>query len=484
MSNLINAMQNNSTILNTKGGQYYATSYDSNLDFFSGVSRNNNENDIKRKFANAYSEDSELALANLLNTLDIRNGKGERRIFKICYEWLCNHNADDAIRVMPFIAELGRWDYLLVALDTQVGYQAINTISKQLKIDLESENPSLLAKWMPSVRTHGKNNPQAHYIATMLGLSDKDYRKMLSALRSKINIVEKNLTEGNYEGIDFEQVPTKAMLKYRNTFETKMPRSYKNFLDGLATGKKKVNTTGLFCYEIIRKLRHSYTSEFDEQLFDAMWNNQKDFLEGNNANVLVMADTSGSMTNTGPNWNDDTPFCASVGLALYIAERNHGFFHDYYMTFSNRPLLQKVTGATITDKYANVKKIIQDTNIDFAFEMLLDAAVENNIPQEEMPSHIIICSDMEFDEGVYSENGTNFQGWKKAFEKQGYKLPTIIFWNVANETDGLPVTKNDQDVCMISGFSTAVLQSILDIENYSPVNAMLEVLKPYIKMLA
>ena len=91
---LIKALQNENTITNTKGGKYYETSYDANLDFFAGISRNNKAKDIKDCFNKALSENNELALANLLYVLDIREGKGERRIFKKCFVTLCNTNKE------------------------------------------------------------------------------------------------------------------------------------------------------------------------------------------------------------------------------------------------------------------------------------------------------------------------------------------------------------------------------------------------------
>ena len=90
---------------------------------------------------------------------------------------------------------------------------------------------------------------------------------------------------------------------------------------------------------------------------------------------------------------------------------------------------------------------------------------------------------MEFDRGVYSESGTNFEGWKQAFKNEGYKLPIIIFWNVAGNTKGVPVTKFDNDVALISGFSTNILENLLTLENYTPTNIMLEKLAIYLEML-
>ena len=156
-------------------------------------------------------------------------------------------------------------------------------------------------------------------------------------------------SEKNYD-INFEQVPTKAMLKYRNAFETHCEEKYTEYLNKANEGKAKTNTAGLFCYEIIEKIAER---NINSKLANAMWEQQKDILAGNSDNILVMADTSGSMTCVKHGIE------TSIGLALYIAERNHGFFKDYYMTFSSRPLLQKVTGENIEDKYFNVKRILQ-----------------------------------------------------------------------------------------------------------------------------
>ena len=191
-----------------------------------------------------------------------------------------------------------------------------------------------------------------------------------------------------------------------------------------------------------------------------------------------MADTSGSMTFYG-----GIPYATSVGLSLYTAERNSGIFKNHFITFSDKPYLCEVKGKTIKEKLENVPSIIANTDIDKAFELILETAKENKLKQEELPSHLLIISDMEFDRGVYSENGTNLNGWKQSFKSEGYELPNIIFWNVAAATKGVPATKFDNDVAMISGFSTNILENILTLENYTPTNIMLEKLSIYLEML-
>ena len=478
---IIESMQKQNTTINTKGGKYYSSTYNANLDLFCKISRYNSEKEILVTFKKALDEDETLALANLLYILDIREGKGERRIFKICFKLLCKNYPELAEKILPFIKDLGRYDYILVGMNTPIQNKVIELIKLQLEEDKNNNNPSLLAKWLPSLRTHNKNNKQAKILCKRLGMTEKEYRKLLSELRSKINIVEKNIT--NKENITFSTVPTKAMLKYRNCFSKKYTKEYKKYLENLTNKETKVNVTGLFAYEIISKLINFYgnvvnITEDESKLFEEMWKNQKNILKNNNSNILVVADTSGSMT-----YPNKLPLANSLGLAIYLAERNKGIFKDYFITFSSEPKLQKITGDNIAEKVSNIESIVASTDIDKVFTLILNALKDNKTNKNECPSHIIIISDMEFDKGVLSNNGTNFEGWKKAFKDAGYLLPTIIFWNVAAETNGIPTTIYDKNVLMVSGFSTNLLDNLLNLENYTLIDAMISTLEKYVRML-
>ena len=266
------------------------------------------------------------------------------------------------------------------------------------------------------------------------------------------------------------------MLKYKECSKRNCNEKYIEYLRAVEKGEKKINTTGLYCYEIVRNIILGLP--VDRKLLNAMWENQKDILNGYDKNIMVIADTSGSME-----YPSVLPLSNSIGLAIYIAERNNGIFKNNFITFSENPQMVKIIGKDIVDKVNSFECEIANTDIDKVFELLLKTAVQNRTKQEELPSHLIIISDMEFDEGVNSKNGTNFEGWKKSFEEEGYKLPKIIFWNVAANTMGVPVTKYDNDVIMVSGFSTAILENIITLENYTPIDIMLDTLKKYIKIL-
>ena len=482
MNELLKSLEVETNLIeNTKGSLYYNSSLDYNLDLFSKISRYNPTNEIINTFKNAMYENKEVALANLLYLLDIRGGKGERLLFKTLFKYLCKHERPSALRILPFIGELGRWDYCLVGLNTLIDEEVVDLIKEQLDKDLKSDHPSLLGKWLPTLRTHGKNNKQAKILVKKLGITEKEYRNVLKTLRNRINIIESNLTNKEYNKIDFEKVPTKAMLKYKDFFKNNLNERYTCYLNEVAKGNKKINTKGLYCYEIIRQILIKQESMSQEEilLFDDMWKSQRDLLNGYDKNLLVMADTSGSMTEPAL-----VPISNSIGLALYIAERNKGAFKNYFLTFSSEPKLVKVIGNTIVDKVRNVEPIVENTNIDKCFKLLLQNYKNNNITQEDQIEEVIIISDMEFDYSVDSKRGTNFENWKQKFEDCGYKLPKIIFWNVASYARGVPVTKYDKDVAMISGFSTSILENITDIDNISPMEIMLKTLENYIKLLS
>ena len=474
--NLLEGIKVNDTILNSKGSMYYESTYDANLDLFSKVTRFTEEYKIIGMFEDAYQEDSSLALANLLYLLDIRDGKGERRIFKTIYSYLCDNQPNDALRILPLISKLGRYDYILIGIDTPIESNVVSLIKEQLEYDLNHDKPSLLAKWLPSHRSHGINNELAKKLIKLLNMNEKTYRKILSTLRSKINIVEKNLTNKEYSKIDFEDVPTKALLKYNNAFTNHIEKQFNDYKELVESGESTINTKGLFSYEIIKKV---LSNSYNDKLYDLMWKNQKDIFYGNDTNLLVVADTSGSMTNYG-----NIPYCTSLGLAIYIAERNNGLFKNHYITFSEKPVLQEIKGNTIYEKIHNMKTInAWNTDIDKVFELIIKVSLDNHLKQNDLPSHILIISDMEFDEGISSSNGTNFSAWKKLFSIHGYKLPNIIFWNVAGNSKGLPVTKYDNDVAIISGFSTNILDNLLTLDKYNPIDVMLEKLHKYTLLL-
>ena len=462
-------LETESVVENTKGGLYYSTTFNKNLDLFTLATRYKRTDELISLFDKAYKENSEVAILNLLHILDIRGGKGERRVFNILFNHLCDVNEELAKKVLYLIPDLGRYDYILKTEGTKLWPLTIDIIKSQLEADMKVDHPSLLAKWLPSVRTHNVNNPLANKLAKELSITPKEYRKTLTALRNKINIVEHNLTNKDYESINYEEVPSVAMLRYHSAFLKHDEERFIEYNESLKNGTKKVNAGVLAPYQIIKQ---AIKRNPNKDLLNELWKNQTDVLEDNNQNVLVIADTSGSM------WSDnELPISTALALAIYIAERNKGIFHNTFINFSDNPTFQYLKGESLSEKlaYIDIDNWGGTTNIDKALKMILNATLKSD--KSECPSHLVIISDMEFDRSI--DRKPNYKHWKDEYEKNGLTMPKVIFWCVSANQQGVPITRNVNNTCIISGFSQNVFKGILNIENYNPCDAMLEILERY-----
>lgn len=206
------------------GAVTYRSTQSECLDLFAtiGALRRERDEEITNRFLRAYAEDADLAMKTLFFARDIRGGIGERRVFRTILKWLANNEPRSLEKNIQYIAEYGRYDDLLVLMGTTCEGKVLHLIKKQLAADcaaLEAgESVSLLAKWLPSVNASNEDAiRQAKQIARSLGMNDAQYRKTLSALRTKISIIENNLREKDYT-FDYSKQPSKAMFKYRKAF--------------------------------------------------------------------------------------------------------------------------------------------------------------------------------------------------------------------------------------------------------------------------
>ena len=459
------------------------------LDLFAtiGAIRRESDEEIIARFMRAFAEDKEIAMKLLFFARDIRGGLGERKVFRVCLKWL-SYNAPETVRKnLSYISEYGRFDDLLVLFDTPVEKDMLDFIREQLCKDVEAMDNggevSLLGKWLPSVNASNANTIKAaKKIARFLAMDDKGYRKMLSKLRAYIRIIENNLREKDYT-FDYEKQPSKAMFKYRGAFARNDAERYNNFLNRVSSGEAKLNASTLAPYEIVEPCLNEYWSrlpfmknltEEEKKSLNATWEALPDF--GSEANALAIIDTSGSM------YCDAKPLPAAVALSLgiYFAEHNTGAFKNHFIEFSREPELIEIKGETFADKLQYICSFnkVADTNIEAVFDLVLSAAVNNNLPQAELPAKLIIISDMEFNACVKNAGTTNFNNAKAKFEVAGYKLPEVVFWNVASRNRQQPVTKNEQGVALVSGCTPRLFSQVVDgsLAAMTPYEFMLDVL--------
>ena len=336
------------------------TSLDAVLDFFASGSamRYNSDSEIFDLFHKAFVQDNLLALKCLFYFRDIRGGQGERKIFRAIFKQLGNLHSDKVVRNLDNVVKYGRWDDLFCLENTKAWYDVSKYIQKQFETDVVNENTglypvSLLAKWLPSVNASSHlTKKRGKYFAKFLGLQQSEYRKTLSKLRTAIDVLEKKMTTKQWSEIDYQKVPSVAGLKYRGAFSRNDEKRYGKYLEDVAKGKKKINASTLYPYEIVRKLLGDYggvksLGEQEVQSLNAMWDNLPNYLSDNPHRGLVVCDTSGSMYGG----YGVSPIEVSISLAMYIAERNDDpTFGNAFLTFSSCPQLQRVPTGNILEK--------------------------------------------------------------------------------------------------------------------------------------
>ena len=473
------------------GAPTNASTGDFCLDLFAtiGAIRREKDSEIESRFIRAYMENKDIATKILFFARDIRGGLGERRVFRVILKWLAFNKEETVKKNLKYIAEYGRYDDLLILIGTPCEEEMLAVIKAQFDADIvamkENKVVSLLAKWLPSINTSNVETVfKAKKVAKAFARNYATYRKALSSLRAYIKIIENNLREKDYS-FDYEKQPSKAMFKYRKAFIRNDGERYNEFLEKVEKGEAKLNASTLAPYELVEPFMQDYflrkLSKKEQASINATWNSLPDY--GSEENALAIIDTSGSMYCTGK------PVAASVALSLgiYFAERNKGYFKDNFIIFSKRPQLIELKGQNFADKlsYVSSFKEIANTNIEAVFDLLLKVAVENKLPQSELPTKLYLISDMEFDEAVDNAELTNFENAKKKFEEKGYKLPDIVFWNVASRNKGQPVTKNEQGVVLVSG-CTPKLFSMVASGKMNPITFMMEVInvERYAKIVA
>lgn len=471
------------TAFTLNGDKAYKSTGYACLDYFGIIGgKRNNIKDALMLFVKAYQENPKLALKILFYIRDIRGGLGERDIFRATFCALANKYPEVAIQLIEYIPQYGRYDDLLVCLDTPLKNRVIAYINKQLKEDVLNKEShksiSLLAKWLPSINTSSADTRRyALRIVEGLKMSKAEYRKILSFLRDGI-IIENNLSEVDYS-FDYSKVPSYAMYKYRRAFVRHDRARYVQYLTDVKAGKSKMNASTLYPYEITRTIRKARRkgkkfSQFELDSLDAMW--QSIPRSEITSKTIVVRDGSGSMLG---DYGDLVPDDIATSLAILFAEQLTGEFKDTFITFSKNPKIVKIAGETIKDKCDNLFKYADPTNTDIkkVYQLILDVYKNPNFRKEDALDSIVIISDMEFDALTSGEKST-FEFFKEEFAKLGYPMPKMIFWNVYARDVRFPV-KNEAGVELISGASNKLIDIVTKYAGVDAYEFMLNCLEKY-----
>lgn len=459
--------ENGATAFNTTGGKV--------LDLFStiGALREADDNRICRLFADAYAEDKLLAAKTLFYGRDIREGLGERSTFRTLLHYAANKHPESIKNNICLIAEYGRYDDLYALVGTPLESEMWQYVAELLKHDIsnmaENKPVSLLAKWLKSPDTSSdESRALGIRSAEKLNMTVREYRKAIRALRRYLNVTEVYMTAKEWNLIKYSAVPSMAMTKYRKAFMNRDEERFSEFLNAVSEGKEKINASTLFPYDIVEKYLGMYGVKSEEDsVLEAQWKALPNYVkEGSNA--IVVADTSGSMY----------PHALSVALslAIYFAERNTGAYHNMWMTFSSDSRVNMLKGETLHQKLASVDMSGWgcSTNLEAAFMKILDIAIKNHVPAEEMVKSIVVISDMEIDCCV--GEWSFYNEMKSRFEKAGYEIPNVVFWNVESRHDTFHGDKDRKGVQLCSGSSASTFKILMESIGLTPTEMMLKVL--------
>ena len=486
MNKFLNGLTNSTNYTVTENGAVAHKSTKSDLlDMFAmgAAMRKRSDEDVILMFRKAFQENPTYALKCLFYIRDVRGGQGERRFFRVVMRDLATWNTEAAKRNLRFVPEFGRWDDLYVFVGTPLEDAALNIMKEQLALDIQCKTPSLLAKWLKSENTSSAESRRlANITREAMGMTHKQYRKTLSVLRARINVLERLMSENRWDEIEFDKIPSKAGMIYKNAFarhdlqraqSEKNVQTYEQFAKDTT---KKVNAKTLYPYECVAEAIknmcgwHSAAMDDTNRLMtNKYWENLADYFQGASLNALAVVDTSASMRGT--------PIEVAVSLGMYCAEKAQGPFAGHYVSFSSRPQLIKVEGVDFCDKVYRIWRtnLCENTNIEATFDMLLNTAIRNKCSQDELPQNIIVISDMEFDQarGRYhydwttrsyisndAETETLMEGIARKWAAAGYQMPHLIFWNVDARQNNIPMLGNGP-ISFVSGFSPSIFQTIM-----------------------
>ena len=485
--NFANAVKTNTnTKLTENGARAYSTTGKALLDLFAqiGALRPRTEREIADKYAAAFAADPMLATKMLFYAGNVRGGLGERRTFRICLKWLAQNHADIVVKNAALIPHFNRWDSMFVLIGTAAEKEMWKVIADQLNTDMaavaaskgkKAQPISLLAKWMPT-ETASSNDTRAlaRKCMTNLGLTPRAYRKVLSALRKHLRVVETSMSAQEWEAIQYAQVPSYAMKNYRKAFAKHDPDGFSAYKASLVKGETKVNASTLFPYDLVSQYTRSrgywgMRAANPDTIIEAQWKALPNYVKGEN-NILVMADVSGSMSGR--------PMDTSIGLATYFAQHNKGDYHNLYMTFTDQPhFIELREGATLAECIAKVMAtdVGYNTNLEAAFDYILKHAVTNGVSNDELPKALVVISDMEIDRYMRQNKMDFVDAMKAKFARYGYTLPKLIMWNVQARND--TVLSKQEDVLLVSGQAASTFRELCgNLDGKTAWDLMLETL--------
>lgn len=481
MNTFIDAMKQHDTnvTFTDNGAVSYKSTTSGLLDYFANFAqyRNESENNILALFLKAFNEDRTNALRLLFYSRSPRNGQGEKRVFQTIIKYLAIHYSEWMLENLDNIIKFGYYKDLYVLSDTFMWNKIVVFWTNKIK-----DGDLLAAKYAPTETQSVKNkdSKNKHVGDFVYALYDNDvptnykkYRKLISSMRANANIVERLMSTNQWTKINYEAVPGVAHKRYNEAFAKRDAERYAAYLLQVKLGNKKINASVLNPVELVHKYRGDGLWETNNTL-ELLWKALPDYFVDSKRTIIPVLDCSGSMS-SGLKIN---PIDAAIGLGIYCMQHNTSeAYKNKYITFSDSAQFYELSDTTLNRQIKEIDDHgeVANTNLQKVFDLILGVAIKNNLTQTDLPTDIMIISDMQFDQGCKHNDLTNYQVAQNKFNSHGYELPTIWFWNVDDTPTDMPVLAHTPKTYLLSGYSPSVIKTILTNTVTTPYDLMMAV---------
>lgn len=448
------------------------------LDFFLSCETlcDTDEKSLINKFNLAFIEDPDMALRTVFYLRDSEEGLGKRIPFGIIMRHLANSRPKTVIRNLHLFPVYGGYDDMLCLLGTRCEKALASYIKRQLDSDLTAAKEggiiSVISKKLPVLNSGKKDRvEQARRLCKLMNMGEGEYSETLTSLRRILGPEIGSPVTNNsfYHFINTLHPLFKRKTAFSRDENNALNRQFKKVMSCY-----KTDTLGFYPYDIIhaamtRPDEHSlFHKKAEKRALDAEWRSLPDFSVRRNAIAVI----NGSDNMFYQKEGFPSPISIAVSLGIYLSERCTGRFKDHFIPFSKKPRLVKIKGKDIIEKTDFCTAYNEGAQVSLCevFRTVLQTAIQEELPAPELPETVYIISNTEFEQSV-SCNRTLFDDMRALYGIHGYKLPSVVYWNVSAENEKYPIIKNEQGVTLVSGSDPLVFGEMLS-QNIKPRSIM------------
>jgi hypothetical protein len=317
---------------------------------------------------------------------------------------------------------------ILAGLDDKDQNNLVKKYLPQIKANsacksVESQADNIIAKWICSLLYGSKENSYNY----------KQYRKLKTS--GTAHEWQKLISQGNHNLIDFKSIHGRALNLLVRSKYLQNQGLLEKYEAWITKGSTEAKYTG-FVNELFAKLPaalsqlNTATRETINKQFDTLVKNSG---PKNSTNLIVVRDTSGSMTSIA-NGTNMSSYDVAKAMALYFSEFLTGPFQNAWIEFNNKAKMHTWKGNTALEKWYNDNSsYVGSTNFQSVIDLFV--SLKNEIPESEFPTGILCISDGEFNPAQLGK--TNVESALSKLRKAGFSKEyvdnfVICLWNIPN----------------------------------------------------